>query len=90
MKRILPILFFSLLVVCGTNTALKAEILGRAGYQMQQLSASEGYNKFLKDRYGFDGIQLTGSQLALTYKMSQKLGVDLESSSLSANQNTKH
>ncbi|MEL0278474.1 MAG: hypothetical protein VXB67_12550, partial [Deltaproteobacteria bacterium] len=85
MKRILPILIFFTLVVFGMSTALKAEILARAGYQMQQLSASEGYNKFLKDRYGFDGIQLTGSQLALTYKMSQKLGVGLESSSLSAN-----
>ena len=85
MKRILPILIFFILVVFGMSTALKAEILARAGYQMQQLSASEGYNKFLKDRYGFDGIQLTGSQLALTYKMSQKLGVGLESSSLSAN-----
>ena len=81
MKRILPALFLSLLIVCGRSTALKAEILARAGYQMQQLSASEGYNKFLKDRYGFDGIQLTGSQLALTYQMSQKLGVGLESSS---------
>ena len=77
MKRILPALFLSLLVVCGTSKALKAEILARAGYQMQQLSASEGYNKFLKDRYGFDGIQLTGSQLAFAYKMSQKLGVGL-------------
>ena len=49
MKRILPILIFFTLVVFGMSTALKAEILARAGYQMQQLSASEGYNKFLKD-----------------------------------------
>ena len=69
---------------------LRAEIILRGGYIYQNLSTSEGYNKFIKDRYGAKKIQIGGQTISVSYKVANTFwGLGIESNDLSGDINYK-
>ena len=62
-------IIFSLVFILIINVLpLKAEILIRGGFLWQNLPTSEGYNKFIKQRYGTNSPQIYGSILSVSHK----------------------
>ena len=67
-----------------------AELILRGGYLMKMLPTSEGYNEFLKERYGAENPQLTGTALSAAFKSRESSwSIGLEMDDLSGNLNYK-
>jgi hypothetical protein len=80
---ILLILMFNVLI-------LRAEIILRGGYLYQKLSTSDGYNSFIKERYGAKNPQISGQTISVSYKgANSSWGLGIESNDLSGNINYK-
>ena len=54
------------LLIVATDQAW-GDSLWRYGYSTQELRSNEGYNKYLKDRYGAEGIRLEGYLVGVTF-----------------------
>ncbi len=54
------------LLILATDRAW-GDSLWRYGYSTQELRSNEGYNKYLKDRYGAEGIRLEGYLVGVTF-----------------------
>lgn len=67
-----------------------AELILRGGYLMKMLPTSEEYNKFLKERYGAENLQLEGTAISAAFKSrGSSWGIGLEIDDLSGNINYK-
>ena len=67
-----------------------AELILRGGYLDKMLPTSEGYNKFLKDRYGASNPQLAGTAFSAAFKgRSSRWGIGLEMDELNGSINYK-
>jgi len=70
--------------------SVHAELIFRGGYLVKMLSTSEGYNQFLKERYGSSSPQLAGTALSAAFKSrASRWGIGLEMDDLSGNINYK-
>tara|TARA_B000000460_G_scaffold164232_1_gene116537 strand:+ start:98 stop:811 length:714 start_codon:yes stop_codon:yes gene_type:complete len=79
MKNFKYTIFSLVLILIFNVLPLKAEILFRGGFLGQNLSTSEGYNNFIKQRYGQNHPQIYGSILSASYKGEKSIwGVGLE------------
>ena len=80
-----------LLILMFNVLTLRAEIIIRGGYLYQNLSTSEGYNKFIKDRYGTKALQISGQTISISYKRADSFwGLGIESNNLSGDINYKN
>ena len=70
------------LLILATDRAW-GDSLWRYGYSTQELRSNEGYNKYLKDRYGAEGIRLEGYLVGVTFLRTSGVGIGLEYSSTS-------
>jgi len=68
MKNFKYIIFSLVFLLIINVLPLKAEILIRGGFLLQNLPTSEGYNKFIKQRYGTNSPQIYGSILSVSHK----------------------
>ncbi len=68
MKHFKYIIFSLVFILIINVLPLKAEILIRGGFLWQNLPTSEGYNKFIKQRYGTNSPQIYGSILSVSHK----------------------
>ena len=81
MKNFKYTIFFLVLILIFNVLPLKAEILFRGGFLGQNLSTSEGYNNFIKQRYGQNHPQIYGSILSASYKGEKSIwggGLELD------------
>ena len=72
--------FFLACLTFLSGTA-QAEVFVRTGYHYQFLGISSGYNKFLKDRYGFKSLALSGLAYSVHYQPRGKsfaLGLEMD------------
>ena len=72
--------FFLACLTFLSGTA-QAEVFVRTGYHYQFLGISSGYNKFLKDRYGFKSLALSGLAYSVHYRSRGKsfaLGLEMD------------
>ena len=79
-----------LLILMFNVLTLRAEIILRGGYLYQNLSTSDGYNNFIKERYGAKNPQISGQTISVSYKgANSSWGLGIESNDLSGNINYK-
>ena len=79
-----------LLILIFNVSILKAEIILKGGYLYQNLSTSEGYNSFIKHRYGAKNPQISGQTISGSYKgVNNFWGVGIETNYLSGDINYK-
>ena len=62
---------------------LEAMLIFRAGYLSQTLSVSEGYNKFLSERYGAKSPRLSGTALSAAFWGRGRWAIGMELDDLS-------
>ena len=80
----------TLLILIFNVLILRAEIILRGGYLYQNLSTSDGYNNFIKERYGEKNPQISGQTISVSYKgVNTSWGLGIESNDLSGNINYK-
>ena len=69
---------------------LRAEIILRGGYLHQNISTSEGYNSFIKYRYGAKNPQISGQTISGSYKGENNFwGLGIETNNLTGDINYK-
>ena len=79
-----------LLILVFNVLTLRAEIILRGGYLYHNLSTSEGYNNFIKDRYDAKNPQISGQTISVSYKRANSFwGLGIESNDLSGDINYK-
>ena len=76
------LLLASALLIVATDQAW-GDSLWRYGYSTQELRSNEAYGKYLKDRYGAEGIRLEGYLVGITFLRTSGVGIGLEYSSTS-------
>ena len=75
--KVFSILFCLFFV--GNSKLLKAELILRLGYLNQSFSNKKGYNKFLKERYGYENKIIEGTIYSVGFKgIDQNWGVGME------------
>jgi hypothetical protein len=69
---------------------LRAEITLRGRYLYQNMSTSNGYNNFIKERYGAKNPQISGQTISVSYKgANTSWGLGIESNDLYGDINYK-
>ena len=87
--NIIRIIKISCILLMFQNTA-NAELIFRGGYLTKMLPTSEGYNQFLKERYGASSIQLSGTTISTGFKSkASSWGIGFGMDDLSGNINYK-
>ena len=76
------LLLASALLLVATDH-VSSDSLWRYGYSTQELRSNEGYNKYLNDRYGAEGICLNGYLIGVNFVRASGVGIGLEYSSTS-------
>ena len=91
MKKIITVGMLAMVnLIVLIRPSVHAELIIRGGYLVKTLSTSEGYNKFLKDRYGATSPQLAGNALSMAFKSrSSSWGIGLEMDELTGSINYK-
>ena len=87
--NIIRIIKISCILLMFQNAA-NAELIFRGGYLTKMLPTSEGYNQFLKERYGASSIQLSGTTISTGFKSkARSWGIGFGMDDLSGNINYK-
>ena len=83
MRRLHYGILASGLMILLSASPLEAILIFRAGYLSQTLSVSEGYNKFLSERYGAKSPRLSGTALSTAFWGRGRWAIGMELDDLS-------